>query len=354
MKIWMNRSPRWLVFLSVGMALALSACSATANKPTEFKFTAPQNGAQINVGQSVPIQAMVTGEAISRVDVLINSELYAKLEAPDKSRGAQNFPVAVPWTPKNVGTYAVQLQAYGTDDKKLADSELVLVNAKPLGQAAAPTVALNTPADSNSPAPASGQPAPQPVAGQPTAQPKPTSAPTAAPANDPVVTVTNDFVNVRKSADATSDLLGKLNKGDKATVRARSQDGQWWQIAFNNTSGWVFADYVDANDVAKTIKPGATFSKGTGGVTAPPAVGAKGILKLSANPIPTNGSVTVSWKVENAREVVFDIGDGQGFKAAGGEMNIEVKNVASGRTFRLRVSDNNGQIIEDSVSVTVQ
>ena len=88
--------------------IALTACGGNAAKPPEIKITAPEPGAALNVGQSVAIVGTATGDAISRVDVIIDGQTYATLNAPDKSKGVPSFPINVPWTPLSAGTHAIR------------------------------------------------------------------------------------------------------------------------------------------------------------------------------------------------------------------------------------------------------
>ena len=82
--------------IALASTLALTACLGSAAKTPEIKITAPAAGSALSVGQSVAIVGTATGDAISRVDVVIDGQTYATLNAPDKSKGVPNFPINVP------------------------------------------------------------------------------------------------------------------------------------------------------------------------------------------------------------------------------------------------------------------
>ncbi|MCP8856823.1 N-acetylmuramoyl-L-alanine amidase [Latilactobacillus fuchuensis] len=65
-----------------------------------------------------------------------------------------------------------------------------------------------------------------------------------------VAKVTYTFANVRKSSNSTSQLLGKLNKGDQITVLY--QQNGWSQIKYNNAVGWVQSSLISVTDNAPT------------------------------------------------------------------------------------------------------
>ncbi len=56
-------------------------------------------------------------------------------------------------------------------------------------------------------------------------------------------TVTTSVLNVRSSADQSSDLITKIEKGDRVTVLLKS--GNWYKVKLSDgTIGWVSADYL--------------------------------------------------------------------------------------------------------------
>jgi uncharacterized protein YraI len=76
----------------------------------------------------------------------------------------------------------------------------------------------------------------------------PASAPTPAPApatpSGNSVTVTSEFLNVRSGPSLNDAILGRLRRGDVVQATARTADGRWLQILYNNRPAFVFARYT--------------------------------------------------------------------------------------------------------------
>jgi len=376
----------WMKHLALGLAgaLLLTACPGGAPQPPEIKITSPESGAQLNVGQSIAIVGTATGEAISRVDVIIDGTTYATLNAPDKSKGVPSFPINVPWTPLSAGTHAIQLKAYGPpDDKLLTQSEpLVLIAlAADVPEALAPP-----PEPTQPPAPPT-QPPPQPTVPPPSNQQPPAGQSPAGqqpPADAPSVTVTNEFVNVRTGPDVAYPKIGELRQGQVAPVRGKSADGRWWQISYPagpGGVGWVINDYVQANSAAANAPVAAAPPRPTAPPPPPqpvatpvliplvptaPApqptpvlqgqlVGDKGVLRVNANPVPYGETVFASWNIPNFRSAEFDHGDGQGYKGPAAQiMQVPVNGpIIAPRTIRLRWRTTDNRELEDTITINV-
>lgn len=74
----------------------------------------------------------------------------------------------------------------------------------------------------------------------------PTNTPTPTP-TIPVIAGTIEVlepVNVRDEPSVESALIGGLYLGDSANVVGISEDGEWWQIEFEDGEGWVSAEFV--------------------------------------------------------------------------------------------------------------
>jgi len=387
--------------LTMASLLLLSSCSLFGeNKPTEAKITSPAPNSTINVGEQVQIEGLVTGDGITKVDIVIDNTTYASLSAPDQSAGVPNFPIGgsespVPWTPLAAGPHALQLIVYGAPDNALkAKSEPVLITAQ-----AAESVALPTEA-------------PQPTAAlelQPTLAAPGVAGATAAPgstaapgttAGAPSATVINDFVNVRKGPGVGYDKVGQLNKGETAPVKGKSSDGGWLQISFPAAAGgvgWVkLKDDTDtlvqgndaANNVPVVAAPalpaapvvannparaapanpapsgnvqiipiGPVVTAAPPAVAAPPAasgplLGSRNILKVNVNPVSSGGTLYATWSIPNFRDGEFDRGDGSGFKGPiAGSMTVDVPGITGARTLVLRWRDTGGQQLEDTIVV---
>ena len=99
---------------------------------------------------------------------------------------------------------------------------------------------------------------------EPTAEPtaEPTEEPTAKPADEPlniaaVVNIDHEgsALLVRKSADAQSERVAKLHKGDRVTILG--YEGDWARILVDGSrEGYVFADYLSTEPVVEaTAEP---------------------------------------------------------------------------------------------------
>jgi len=401
---------------AVAAVLALGPILSACSSPTievVAKITSPAANSTVKVGEQLQIEGQVTGDGITQVDVVIDGNPYAQLTVQDKDKsvGVSNFPIAagqVPWTPASPGPHALQLIVYkAPDNQLLKKSEPVLITAVPAGEQAQPTPDAGGGAQ---PAPPTAPPT------QPTAAPAnnggaqpPAPQATAAPgANNggnnagaaPSLTVTNDFVNVRKGPGVGYDRLGQLDKGQSAPVKGKSADGEWLQISYPSAAngvGWVkLRDGSDtlvqpnaaANSVAVASAPPLPTSEPvsapaapvapavpSGGVTIvplgpaatspPPAilptaipqgnlVGAGGIIRVNVNPIGAGGTAYVSWNIPSFRDGEFDRGDGQGFKGPiAGQMQVDVPGISSARTVTVRWRDTSGTQKQDSITISV-
>ena len=391
MKLRLNRT-RWVGLAAAG-ALLFSACGFGENKPTEAKITSPAANSVLKVGEQIQIEGMVTGQGITKVEIVIDNVSYANLSvnAEDKAVGVATFPIEsgkIPWTPPAAGPHALQLIVYGApDDKLLSKSEPVLIQAQTTDaqvtpeptQPAAPTAAV----------PAAPSPTAAAGAGQP---PAPAPAAGANAGGAPSMSVINDFVNVRKGPGVGYDKLGQLDKGQTAPVKGKSSDSEWLQISYPaaaNGVGWVKQKdgsdvLVQANDAAKSVPvvaapplPAVVVQPAQpaqpvqpvliipiGPTAVPPSVatavpsaatvGSRNVLKVNANPIGSGGTVYATWSIPSFKEGEFDKGDGRGYIGPiNGNMTVDVPSVTVPRTIRLRWRDTAGQQLEDTLIVQV-
>jgi uncharacterized protein YgiM (DUF1202 family) len=73
------------------------------------------------------------------------------------------------------------------------------------------------------------------------------------------VEITSGYLNVRKTANKTSEVVSTLNKGDFVTLIQKS--GDWWQVEYaTNKYGYCHSNYITA--VGGTIKK-VTLTSGT-------------------------------------------------------------------------------------------
>lgn len=76
-----------------------------------------------------------------------------------------------------------------------------------------------------------------------------------------VVTITDDYVNIRKEPDATSDKLGTVKRGEKRTITMISNDGKWGYCS----QGWIFLAYTDYDGNSSAASSGSSGSSTTTG-----------------------------------------------------------------------------------------
>ena len=69
----------------------------------------------------------------------------------------------------------------------------------------------------------------------------------------PFTTVTNDQVNLRRSASSTSTILARIGEGDTLTVLG--EKGNYYKVSYNNRTGYVIKKYVrtDADAVVTPV-----------------------------------------------------------------------------------------------------
>lgn len=131
----------------------------------------------------------------------------------------------------------------------------------PLALAPPPT---NTPAPTDTPAATATPTQPPAPTDTPTEVPEPSETPTETPAPRPVVVV-DSVANLRGGPGTGYAVVGSAQPGDQLDILARSQDGQWWQVALQNGGeGWVSATLVTASgstddvQIAQNVAPPPT------------------------------------------------------------------------------------------------
>lgn len=76
-----------------------------------------------------------------------------------------------------------------------------------------------------------------------------------------VVTITDDYVNIRKEPSATSDKLGTIKRGEQRTITMISKDGKWGYCS----QGWIFLAYTDYDGNSSAASSGSSGSSTTTG-----------------------------------------------------------------------------------------
>jgi len=77
--------------------------------------------------------------------------------------------------------------------------------------------------------------------------------------------VIGDNLNVRTSPDLSAEILTKLSKGVK--VKVLNESGDWYNIDYNGTTGWVYGQYISFED--KPIGVGIIDGNGVNIRTSP-------------------------------------------------------------------------------------
>lgn len=185
--------------------------------------------------------------------------------------------------------------------------------------------ATNTPIPTDTPeATATPTDTPAPT-DTPTDTPEPTDTPTETPAPRPVV-VADSVANVRSGPGTGYAVLEQVQAGDELDVLARSQDGQWWQVALaNGGEGWLAASLVTASgptggvQIAQNVAPPPTARP-----TNTPAAPAATVAPTAAPPPPQSSSpyVMTGFRLRSVGE------DAQ--RCNGGDHNIFVTVVDGG------------------------
>ncbi len=65
------------------------------------------------------------------------------------------------------------------------------------------------------------------------------------------ISIANDYVNIRKSADTSSKILGKLYKGSSAKIL--STEGKWVRISSGTVTGYIKKEYLAIGAQAQSL-----------------------------------------------------------------------------------------------------
>ncbi|WP_322200686.1 SH3 domain-containing protein [Acutalibacter intestini] len=75
-----------------------------------------------------------------------------------------------------------------------------------------------------------------------------TPSPTPVPAAK-AVKITGDVVNVRKSGSTDAEILAEVAEGDKLALLIETPQNGWYQVSYQGSPAYVFADYAQVVDV---------------------------------------------------------------------------------------------------------
>lgn len=70
---------------------------------------------------------------------------------------------------------------------------------------------------------------------------------------DPVDVMAVGSVNIRSTASLRSNVLGSVNNGTILPADGRSEDGGWLRVLFQDASGWISAELVDAPEAVDAL-----------------------------------------------------------------------------------------------------
>jgi uncharacterized protein YraI len=223
-------------------------------------INAPANGAQVQVGEPVTVQAVaVDSKGVIRMELWTEGSMIG-VQASPIPQGQSPLNLTLPWITQIPGSHTLEVRAYNVEGRQSAPTS---VNVNAVG-----AVVGGTPTPPST-LPPSVTPLPMP--------PSPT-APTQG------LVTANTAVNVRAGPGTQYPVIGALNSGDTMVVTGRSADGAWWQIVYPANSGgrgWVSAAYMQPNVAA----PGAPV------VEAPPPPPTATPVPPTATPSPTATAV---------------------------------------------------------------
>jgi N-acetylmuramoyl-L-alanine amidase len=98
-------------------------------------------------------------------------------------------------------------------------------------------------------------------------------------------TITTDGLNIRSEPSTQSEVLGSLSTGQQVTVIAAR--GEWLQITFNGTTGWIHQDYAaleaGSSEGApdRSVRTGATVKVSGLNVRSEPSLNGKVLDQIS-------------------------------------------------------------------------
>lgn len=113
-----------------------------------------------------------------------------------------------------------------------------------------------------------------------------------------VVTITDDYVNVRESPSATAAKLGTIKRGEQRTITMISNDGKWGYCS----QGWIFLAYTDyvANTSPNTSNGSTpTVSSGTPGTVT-------GAVRVNVRTGPGVGNALATTLAEGTAVTVYE------------------------------------------------
>jgi hypothetical protein len=140
-----------------------------------------------------------------------------------------------------------------------------------------PTFTATVPEPTLTPTPTEVPPTATPE--EPTATPvPPTPEPTATP-EAAVLTVTSASLNVRSGPGTNYGVIGRLTRGQNATVTGKNPAGTWWEFDYDGRTGWVIGTNV-------TVRNGEVVQVAQNIPAAPTAAPRPTARPVAAQPAP--------------------------------------------------------------------
>ena len=129
-----------LVLALIGLGLAFVLFRGLGSEATTVEITSPATGAQVTVGEAMPVLAVASDpRGIARVELWVNGRLADSMVNPSAS-GRADFPVQFQWTADEQGSHLLEIRAYNRDGRS-SEPASVLVRAVP-GAAPTPTIVI--------------------------------------------------------------------------------------------------------------------------------------------------------------------------------------------------------------------
>ncbi|MGM9603485.1 MAG: glycoside hydrolase family protein [Faecousia sp.] len=164
-----------------------------------------------------------------------------------------------------------------------------------------------------------------------------------------VVTITDDYVNIRKEPDANATKLGTIKRGEQRTITMISADGKWGYCY----QGWIFLAYTDFDGSTSIGSSGSSAPvTGTPGVVTGAARvnvrAAAGVGNALVTTLAEGTAVTV-YEQTTVDSAVWGLID-QGWISMGYVKLQQVENTNTGDT----ISTGSSAVVSSSVSLNVR
>ena len=68
-----------------------------------------------------------------------------------------------------------------------------------------------------------------------------------------IIVTSTTSVNIRAGPGTVYPISGTVTSGDRLLLLARTLDGKWWQVEFEDTPAWIYAPLTSANRRSKEV-----------------------------------------------------------------------------------------------------